>query len=565
MRERPEPGINNVWYHYNESDTAFVFVHGILSDSRTCWFYEDKSEKCYWPELVLEDQRLGEPSVFLGGYYTAIDSGPYEIRDCASELYRCLKRPDPEGRPPALDKDSIVFICHSTGGIVARYMLESNQGDFASKPVGLVLIASPSYGSKLENKIDWLARFYGQKLGQQLQWGSWSLRDLDMRFKDLVAQKRIPGLSGVEAYENHFIVHRKWLPDKAVVVTEESAGKYFGAPILLRDTDHFSAAKPDCVSHPSNRLLVDFYGRFRGIVTELLTCTASDVPGTEIAKKGEATASRQGADQLTFTRVSDFWKADPGALKEGGVVVAEGTISEFAPLLIGPPEEKRSIHREYRNWLSTDEQLDDEKRGRIDAYLAYSAGQMVWRLDPLASNWRFLGLYQGIVRNSIALFVERDYFDRIRTELFPADRLCVDARVTGRLRRLRGQMLDRLADSRALEGPIHPAIESAEGRPVFGLFVDGKDSRIEAVQETSYLDGDMWVAVRTGPQERFISRFGVDLSDPEDVRRESQALKEEVLACGEGTELVFEFDQIERLFPERTSVPRNRILKQLIA
>ena len=127
MRQRPAKGDNNVWYHYDDhSDTAFVFVHGILSDSRSCWYYEDRddeSKSCYWPELVLEDPRLDKPSIFLGGYYTAIDSGPYEIRNCASELYRAIRRDDddPELRPPVMEKERIVFICHSTGGIVARY------------------------------------------------------------------------------------------------------------------------------------------------------------------------------------------------------------------------------------------------------------------------------------------------------------------------------------------------------------------------------------------------------------------------------------------------------------
>jgi hypothetical protein len=73
---------------------------------------------------------------------------------------------------------------------------------------------------------------------------------------DIVNDRKIPNLFGVEAYENHFIFHRKWLPDKFLVVTEESAGKYFGAPKLLRKTDHFSSVKPKGTDHPAHELLV---------------------------------------------------------------------------------------------------------------------------------------------------------------------------------------------------------------------------------------------------------------------------------------------------------------------
>jgi hypothetical protein len=127
----------------------------------------------------------------------------------------------------------------------------------------LLLIASPSYGSEWADKLSLLSRFYNQSLGIQLQWGSWSLSDLDARFKELINNRDLPSFIGLEAYENRFIFHRKWLPDKHVVVTEQSAGRYFGAPILLRGTDHFSTVKPTGPDHPSHELLVDFWEKFQ--------------------------------------------------------------------------------------------------------------------------------------------------------------------------------------------------------------------------------------------------------------------------------------------------------------
>jgi hypothetical protein len=260
---RPKPGKNNIWYDYSSSDTVFVFVHGIFSDSASCWMNEEAS--VFWPELVRSDPRLERPAIYLGGYYTGIASDKYDLDNCEYELFTSLKRPQAEPMlPPVLKWERIIFICHSTGGIVARYMLERRYEEFASKHIGLVLVASPSYGSKWADRLSWLARVHRNRLGQQLRWASWNIQDLDSRFKSLLYDRKIPGLVGVEAYENRFIIQRTLLPNLTYVVDEESAGRYFGPPILLRGTDHFSAVKPSDMSHPSQEVLVDFYtGAFR--------------------------------------------------------------------------------------------------------------------------------------------------------------------------------------------------------------------------------------------------------------------------------------------------------------
>lgn len=260
----PNSGENNLWYQYNQSETVIAFVHGIFSDSRSCWQHIDQldtNKNQYWPELVRTDPRFNNASIYLGGFYTALDSGPYEIRNCADELFEALNRVDENSRQPVMAKKDIIFVCHSTGGIVLRYILESRYASFAEKNIGLVLIASPSYGSRLANYLSWLARLYNQQLGRQLRWREWNLRDLDARFKNLLNERRIPNLYGIEAQENHFIIHRKWWRNKLVVVTEESAGRYFGAPILLRNTNHFSIVKPNSTRHPAHELLLDFYSK----------------------------------------------------------------------------------------------------------------------------------------------------------------------------------------------------------------------------------------------------------------------------------------------------------------
>jgi hypothetical protein len=228
----------------------------------------------------------------LGGYYTAVDAGPYQIADCAQELFAALVRPGEKNRA-ALARRSIVFLCHSLGGVVVRYMLESRSESFVGKNIGLALVASPSYGSELAGRLKLIAEFYKNALGLQLQWGSWSLEDLDSRFRRLIVEKRIPHLSGAEACENHFVIHRKFWPDKRVVVTKESAGRYFGPAVMLRDTDHFTCVKPEGSKHPGYEFLQDFCAGFEHEIVSPAEVTAPIAASLD-ANTSEAKSAPKG-------------------------------------------------------------------------------------------------------------------------------------------------------------------------------------------------------------------------------------------------------------------------------
>jgi len=115
---------NNTRYSYTASDTVFVFVHGIFSNSEDCWTSPSRK---YWPEILDQDPRFDKPNIFLGGYYTDASSGLYGIRNAADELLSHLRVRDPKGIPAPLTPPRIVFIAHSTGGLVVRYLIERNQ------------------------------------------------------------------------------------------------------------------------------------------------------------------------------------------------------------------------------------------------------------------------------------------------------------------------------------------------------------------------------------------------------------------------------------------------------
>jgi pimeloyl-ACP methyl ester carboxylesterase len=310
--QMPPDRANNFWYVRRDPKNVIVFLHGIFSASRTCWLYEDSAsrQRVFWPDLVRHDKRFGKASIYLAGYYTAVDAGDFSIAQCAREVVEALKQTDADGLPPVLDARTVSFVCHSTGGIVARYMIDRYIDAFRDKALGLALIASPSLGSVWANTARLAAKFYNQRLGQQLQWDGEALEDIHGRFKDLVNETgaRLPGLFGMEACENKMIMRDRipalvrWLvPPRLKVVTTLSAGQYFGEVKVLRGTDHFSSVKPDGPNHPSHEFLVTFQREFQRATERSSTESAASAAPNE----GNRTSEPQREDDLEATEWPD--------------------------------------------------------------------------------------------------------------------------------------------------------------------------------------------------------------------------------------------------------------------
>jgi pimeloyl-ACP methyl ester carboxylesterase len=298
MTRLPTRDQNNVWYRYNHADAVLVFVHGVLSDSRSCWLSQDKKtgqSHCYWPELIASDARFKDIAIYLSGYHTAVDSGDFPIQQCALEVFSYLKTSDASGHPPVMDKPKITFVCHSMGGIVARYLLCEQRDAFREKQVGIVLIASPSYGSQLPHSLDWIIYLYNHRQGKQLIWSDEILQDLDQRFKNLKESKHIPHLSGVELFENRFVLPWKWLPWKWLpwfkrtkVVTEESAARYFGYAKQVGGSDHNSICKPQAKEDCVHQYLLEFLQDKALLPSQTLPVIGTNA---EAAAEGDAPAA----------------------------------------------------------------------------------------------------------------------------------------------------------------------------------------------------------------------------------------------------------------------------------
>jgi pimeloyl-ACP methyl ester carboxylesterase len=266
-----------MWYHYNPaSDTVFVFVHGINSDSVRAWFEDKAQNSSYWPELVRTDKRFESPSIFLGGYPSELSSGPYDIRAAASDLLDELNTSSDPGKLSVLSKKNIVFVAHSMGGIVIRHLLSRvwTTSLFQDKVIGLVLVASPSLGSMIADISTYISdignpllSLFGRSVPaavDQLRWHNSFLVELHKDFLTLKTRNTLPYLTGVELVEAQFVVTGS---PKLHVVTYDSAVRYFGGEPVA-NTDHWSIAKPQKDQTPSahTRLLAFFQQDFASLI-----------------------------------------------------------------------------------------------------------------------------------------------------------------------------------------------------------------------------------------------------------------------------------------------------------
>ena len=258
----PESGKR--WFCYQKDcPNAVVFVHGILSGPSGFRF----SQTVSWPQILSDDPRAKGPNIFLAQYYTAPDAGPYAVWDASEELLVQLRLRPEDGSAAPIECERIVFVAHSTGGLVVKDLLTRHTGKFRGKTIGLALVASPSRGSEWANRLNLLIDLANNKMAKQLQKGNEWTMGLDKTFFGLITQpyeERGFDIKGVDLFENRFVVGNigllRWLiPTRMVVVSAETSGSYFGPPKIVPNTTHFSIAKPDGPKHDSHEYLMSWW------------------------------------------------------------------------------------------------------------------------------------------------------------------------------------------------------------------------------------------------------------------------------------------------------------------
>ena len=248
----PSDGSKTLWYCDTDAETVVVFVHGFDSNNRTAWLQQstNSTRYSYWPQLSFEDDALevpersgNKPSIFLAGYYTALDSTIFSFNDASDQLWRALLERR-GGARPVLDRHNIMFVAHSAGGIVVRDILVKHARDFSGKRLGLLLVASPSLGSKYADRMGPAQTFTQNRIVEELQVKSGFLMALDADFRKAIAPGGALGeLRGKEIYEHRILgadaePNASWLAQLRRAIMESAAA----SALLERVVERSSAA-----------------------------------------------------------------------------------------------------------------------------------------------------------------------------------------------------------------------------------------------------------------------------------------------------------------------------------
>ena len=258
----------NTWFCFRDSNTAVVFVHGVLSNSLSSWHNEVRDT--YWPEMIAADaDTFGDAAVFLAGYHTGIATGQFGLDDAIAELKTGLTTRRNGQTKSVMEFQRVFFITHSLGGIAVRRLIVQEQELFASKQIAVVLLGSPSRGSEYASALDRLAGVLAVKndFQKKLEWrNDWAL-SLHKDFRALIDTPNFKRLIGLELFEDVSVFKdsdavektnwvgymKRFFVDVAIsetvfsrpVVPVESSGEYWSADnTVIAGTDHFSIAKP---------------------------------------------------------------------------------------------------------------------------------------------------------------------------------------------------------------------------------------------------------------------------------------------------------------------------------
>ncbi|MCA1494590.1 alpha/beta hydrolase [Ensifer sp. NBAIM29] len=288
--------MKGTWVRKSNKRNTVVFIHGFVSDNRA-WQH---TSGAYWPELLANDRKAKDVGVFIFEYKTSAFSGDYSISDVVDAL-------ETELRLQKIDRgDSLIFVCHSMGGIVARRYLIRRESHIkkAVKHIGLMLIASPALGSEYANWVKAVADFvhHSQLDALKLSAGNTWLRDLDKDFADLRLEDRLT-ISGLELIEDKFIIPK--LPFLKPVVQSFSGWRYFRS-LKIPESTHFDIATIENRQAVQYRLLVEL------IETVIPARTSPDLTDNDVRFLLALENGNRLPEQAEDLAVRDFgYRPDP--------------------------------------------------------------------------------------------------------------------------------------------------------------------------------------------------------------------------------------------------------------
>jgi hypothetical protein len=332
----PEARQNNFWHAHTNSDTVFVFIHGIFSDSHDCWLFKDPAGQrtVFWPDLIRADTRLGGPSIYLAGYHTALDAGDFPVDQCAREVSDALQRPEEDGRPPVLASTRLVFICHSTGGIVARYMLERYRELFRAgrrlrdcvAPARIACdVASPRPGRFATSGAVSCA---GTRRSSRTSMCASPTPDEEGRFDAALLAGKPPSTCWLSRLDS--AKARRLIPPRLKIVSNLSAGRTSGHRRPWRGPTISASSNPD---RPITQASVP--GRLRLEFREVGQARPAGIANRPIRR-----AARRPVAALSSAFTTMTWRSSPGPPRTRLDTIVGGDRSAAAEAADGPNSTK---------------------------------------------------------------------------------------------------------------------------------------------------------------------------------------------------------------------------------
>ena len=267
---------------------------------------------------------------------------------------------------------------------------------------------------------------------------------------------------------------------------------------------------------------------------------------------------------LELTDVSDFWKKQD--FREGDYIQIDGVLSPLAPTMFGVPKSKRDLHRETRRYVLDKIPSDSENLTQFDALLAYTAGQMVVRPSFPKLPYVFMGLYHSIVRNSISIFVNTDYYSNHVSSFFQNGITAVEVSILGRFNYTTTDFMRSFLDESNLSEIYDTElIERRLSQQDYSIQINGDidSTYIKYKGSARYLDGDIWIVTRAGGKDSIVSRF-LDLTDLDDLKEGRTLLKRDVEETFKNSEIISEYDQIHRIFDKKLILDPESLAKDFL-
>lgn len=330
------------------------------------------------------------------------------------------------------------------------------------------------------------------------------------------------------------------------------------------------SGRPVALWEHRNRAWKEVAKGIAGVVEDLQTGirpvvdALSGVRGV-VAEVGASSPARRLAPQppQLFRSVALFWEARSN-LADVSLATVEGTLSQYAPMIIGPPAAKRRLHREFRRAFSGAEAVGRAKRGTLNACLSISAGQMVWRLRDEDSPTLYLGLYNSIVRNSIPVFVTRECYEAQLRPLFQRHgRRTFEARVTGRVTPVKNDFIRDYVDKYGTKELIPGWVMEELCRDVYGLMIDGEGTGVDYLGPPRYLDGDIWLAVEADGRESFVTSF-LDVANRKERNEELRELLKEVESLPGRVRIIAQYDDVNELVAQGYHIAtKNELIEKV--